>query len=932
MQTPYLHTKFDLLRLIKLKTAQSTATISLETLNIDFDHISSRYPQDIIKLIEMSSRNNLHHNQSNQSLPSSSTAPAATHQRFNLNHQPTPPSRLRHLIINKIDALNSTVNIDPKTHKNYSKSNLNHSFDHSFHSHSIHSQPNQNVHQSSTNFLNQNQSIRSSPSNLSSHSHSDSSSQSGSSPSSDWSIIDRLRLWRDDARAQHLYQTAAFWGTKVYQLTSNPNDAFWLAQVYFLIGQFFKAEKILTSPKKIFLDKLDKPFKDNLINLDHLNENCPLKDNSTFLNQIFNDKLNSVINTSDLDYQNQNQSESEQSDLVRMTDYSTACRYLAAQSMIRQGKWNSALEMLGDENPFRFNPTRSNLSLDPSASSIENFTSIKNPLENNSNHSTSSRIGLKKLSKKIYVQLEAGKAAMDGGIKFESSMCYLRGLIHLQNKSLDRAKDCFLESLALDVKCYESFEALVGGNMLEPEQEWQFIQSLAYHHQTPDDALFIKSLYTIRLKKFNYQKEQQEEEEFFKSLKILKNHYNLNEDPDYCFGLADWLFSNYRFQDCFRITSRILKLHYHHSPTLPLHLTCMTMINKLQPSLFLLAHELIERDPNSAISWYAAGLWYFSQKRWEESRRFFSKSALLDSRFPETWFAFGHALAYEGEHDQAITAYSTASHNFQGSHLPMLFIAMQHIQLANPTLANDYLSTAAQICPFDPLVMHERGVVCYLQERWQEAIQFFQSTLDLVEKSQIDPKIWAPTYLNLSHCFRRLQRYSESLESTEKAKALQPRSSLILTAAGMAHHGLGNNLEAINYYHQSLAIVPADPMTTALLKFSLDLETYSTTKSRTFKANELKSPKVDRELVPKLPNQAIQKWDGELERMEEELANEYGNECDAFRLLGEDDEDENDHISRHNQDSFNHQHQQGIRNQNSPMDNDRIIEFQSNQS
>lgn len=42
---------------------------------------------------------------------------------------------------------------------------------------------------------------------------------------------------------------------------------------------------------------------------------------------------------------------------------------------------------------------------------------------------------------------------------------------------------------------------------------------------------------------------------------------------------------------------------------------------------------------------------------------------------------------------------------------------MQHIQLANPVLASDYLIAASEICPLDPLVLHERGVVCYYQEQ-----------------------------------------------------------------------------------------------------------------------------------------------------------------------------------------------------------------------
>lgn len=34
----------------------------------------------------------------------------------------------------------------------------------------------------------------------------------------------------------------------------------------------------------------------------------------------------------------------------------------------------------------------------------------------------------------------------------------------------DQAKHCFMEALALDVKCYESFEQLVTGEMMTPDE------------------------------------------------------------------------------------------------------------------------------------------------------------------------------------------------------------------------------------------------------------------------------------------------------------------------------------------------------------------------------------------------------------------------------------------------------------------------------
>lgn len=63
-----------------------------------------------------------------------------------------------------------------------------------------------------------------------------------------WEMVARIRTWRHDAIHQHLYETAAFWGDKVFTWTGEPNDAFWLAQAHFLMGHYLRAEKILTGP------------------------------------------------------------------------------------------------------------------------------------------------------------------------------------------------------------------------------------------------------------------------------------------------------------------------------------------------------------------------------------------------------------------------------------------------------------------------------------------------------------------------------------------------------------------------------------------------------------------------------------------------------------------------------------------------------------
>lgn len=147
----------------------------------------------------------------------------------------------------------------------------------------------------------------------------------------------------------------------------------------------------------------------------------------------------------------------------------------------------------------------------------------------------------------------------------------------------------------------------------------------------------------------------------------------------------------------------------------------MHHLPRLRSALFLLAHRLAESEPDEAISWYAVGLWYHTGERWGDARRYFGfvhltstlplvpqidrttcairphrigsnqptyhpltlqppvvslvldhvmstprKASLMNPRFGPAWIAFAHSFALEKEHDQAITAYSTATRLFQG--------------------------------------------------------------------------------------------------------------------------------------------------------------------------------------------------------------------------------------------------------------------------
>jgi len=268
----------------------------------------------------------------------------------------------------------------------------------------------------------------------------------------DETLIDRLRLARNDSMQQHLYSTAEFWGNKVYELTRDPNDGFWLAQTYFLTLQFARAERVLmvAKPDLSISTPLQQPNGVASTSLAASNSMVTHgkgkeREVTPITNGFTSDDINPPFNAH------------EPIKLVRLTDLSIACRYLAAQCLIRQQKWAEALDLIGPSNQFAHN------------SRTLNGPSIR---------------------------------SSDGGIKFEASLCHLRGLIHLHHNSTTKAKESFLEALSLDVKCFESFQSLVDGNLLDVDEEWQVLQALNFKEQLyEEDSDFVRMAYTVRLKK-----------------------------------------------------------------------------------------------------------------------------------------------------------------------------------------------------------------------------------------------------------------------------------------------------------------------------------------------------------------------------------------------------------------------------------------------
>ena len=83
----------------------------------------------------------------------------------------------------------------------------------------------------------------------------------------------------------------------------------------------------------------------------------------------------------------------------------------------------------------------------------------------------------------------------------------------------------------------------------------------------------------------------------------------------------------------------------------PLHLAVCLELKKT-PELYILGQALARLCPESALAFYAFGVYYMSVKNYTAARKAFSRSNSLDRYFAPAWIALGNAFAAQSETEQ----------------------------------------------------------------------------------------------------------------------------------------------------------------------------------------------------------------------------------------------------------------------------------------
>lgn len=483
-----------------------------------------------------------------------------------------------------------------------------------------------------------------------------------------------------------------------------------------------------------------------------------------------------------------------------------SCRYLAGHCLIKQSRYEEALIVLGEKNPTHL---------------ISSSNNGRRKIQHTSGHSRNGSVHTKSKHDRT-TRRDEGSQEEAANIRFEAAMCYLRGLCYAKQNAFDRAKECYKDAVGIDVQCYEAFEQLMKNNLMSPDEEWQLLDSLDFDAIVADDtsssqeaADFTKMLYTTRLSKYK------NPEAFTTATETLSTHYNLARNPDLLLAKADLLFTQCRFKEALAITDSIIKDDKYNFSVYPLHLACLYEL-KLKNPLFLISHDLADNHPEEPCTWLAVGIYYLAIDKIAEARRYFTKSSMMDPHFGPAWIGFAHTFATEGEHDQAISAYSTAARLFMGTHLPQLFLGMQNLLLNNMTIADEFLKTAYGLCKTDPLLLNEMGVVFYHQDHLEDAIRMFIAALETADEIDSDPSAWIATRANLGHAYRRLGQFDEALSEFDEVLRQGGKDPAVFCAKALVLMEQRRSFEAVGVLHEALAISPQDPIATELLNRALD--------------------------------------------------------------------------------------------------------------
>ena len=415
-------------------------------------------------------------------------------------------------------------------------------------------------------------------------------------------------------------------------------------------------------------------------------------------------------------------------------------------------------------------------------------------------------------------------------VDLAAAACCVVGRAYEALENRGRAVEWLKRALKVDPRYAEALTFLVERKLLSAADEKKLALDVAADlDENCDDEAWRAALYDARLGVHDCVDDKKVDERF----EALERIHGLGENAEVLCAKAERAYHRHDARSAYTLTKRVYGADpYDLENCVPVYLASMVELG-LAHDLFACAHELVKAYPKEAPAWFAVGCYYLLVGKNDAAQRYFHKAAKLNPRFAPAWIGFGNAFAAQDESEQAMAAYRSASRLFQGSHLPLMFIGMEYLRTNNLPLAKHFLEGAKGLCPTDPMVSNELGVVDLRRGDYEDARDTFLEVLALFDKLPAKTPLklaCEASIFNLAQTYRKLKDFENAAKYFHLALSLKPRDPAIHAALASCFHVLGGAYvhKAIESYHIALALRPTDTfaseMLTRALKDVLDID------------------------------------------------------------------------------------------------------------
>ncbi|VDM08172.1 unnamed protein product [Wuchereria bancrofti] len=394
-------------------------------------------------------------------------------------------------------------------------------------------------------------------------------------------------------------------------------------------------------------------------------------------------------------------------------------------------------------------------------------------------------------------------------LRVEAGLLLLLGKAYLMTQNRRAAFSCLQGAVYKDDSCIEAFELIQKYRLYSKQRFEELIE------RSEDKNSMVVAL---RNHYFSQGSKNASLENNLLNSDALVNKA-LITDLSILTARASHLYQAGDLTGAYNITNEILNEAGMFQDCLLIHIATLVQLRKFE-NLFILAHQLVDSQPDNEVSWYTVGCYYYSIGQLSAAKNFFNKCTSMSCAFGEGWLAFGHALTAESEHEQAMNCYLRASRVLEGSFEPLLYIGLEYAYANNTKLAQDFLKDAAEIAGDNALVLHEQGCICYMKKEWKNAETFFTKALlsaynetdehahacDLLNRPLSE--FWEPLVNNLGHVKCKLGSYDEAIKFHQKALLMCPGKLGPNAGLAIAAGRSGDIDRAVHYFHKSLSVDP----------------------------------------------------------------------------------------------------------------------------